>query len=208
MRRSFRALIQATALTLLGAGVIVAAASRPYIIITHDGHRVLAESKPRIEGLAAYVRLLPNRQLAVIKEELIDWKRTEAANAGLAPIALPAGSTFVEKEDKKPITHTIVGTPTPVNRDAPLTFEDGLRVRYRSAHDARQQHLTRRLQLQEELKTLEAGGTAAAGGDDQRAARANEIRKSIEDIDGAIAKLDAELETMEKDAAVQGWTLN
>ncbi len=199
-----------TLFTLLGAGIIVAATSRPYVIITHDGHRVLAESRPRVQGLEAYVRLLPNRQLAVIKEELIDWKRTEAANAGLEPIALPAGSTFVEHPAAapKPITHTIVGTPAPLNRDAAVTPEDALRVRYASAHEQRQQHLKRRLQLQEELKTLEAAGAAAAGGDDQRASRVNELRVGIEELDGAIAKLDAEIETMEKDAAVLGMTLN
>lgn len=206
MRRTVRAL-QATLLTLLGAGLLIAASQRPYVIITLDGHRVLAESKPRVEGLAAYVRLLPTRQLAVLKEEMIDWKATAAANVEAEPIAIPSGSTFVDKGKPTTIMHTITGKPTPFNPDAYKTPEDTLRARYAENVEQRQLSRTRRLQLQEEIKTLEAAGPAAAGGEDQRASKANELRKSIEDLDAVIAKLDAEIEALEKDAAVQGWEL-
>jgi len=213
MRRSstaFSKALLATALIL--PGVVLAAASRPYVIFTHDGHRVLAESKPRVEGLEAYVRLLPGRQLAVMKEEQIDWKRTEAANAGLEPVAIPSGSTFVERPAarRKPITHTIVGKPTPGNQDVPAgqTPEDTLRAQLASANEQRQQHQSRRQALLEELQTLETAGAAAAGGDDQRASRVNELRKSITDLNEAILKLNAEIEALEKEAAVQGGKLN
>ena len=215
MRRSstaFSKAFLATALILSG-GVVVAAASRPYVIFTHDGHRVLAESKPRVEGLEAYVRLLPGRQLAVMKEEQIDWKRTEAANAGLEPVAIPSGSKLVAHPvaRPKPITHTIVGKPTPGNNDVPAgqTPEDTtLRAQLASANEQREQHRSRRQALLEELKTLEAAGAAAAGGDDQRASRVNELRKSITDLNGAIIKLDTEIEALEKEAAVRGVKLN
>jgi len=209
MRRTVRVsakALQATLLTLLGAGLLVAAAQRPYVIITLDGHRVLAESKPRVEGLAAYVRLMPTRQLAVLKEEMIDWKATEAANAAGEPIAIPSGSTFVDKGKPNTIIHTITGKPAPVNPDVPAyqSPEDALRARYNGAIQQRQQSVTRRLQLQEELKALEAAGPAAAGGEDQRASQANELRKSIEELDALIAKLNAEIEALDKEAAVQG----
>ena len=209
MRRTVRVsakALQATLLTLLGAGLLVAATQRPYVIITLDGHRVLAESKPRVEGLAAYVRLMPTRQLAVLQEEMIDWKATEAANAAGEPIAIPSGSTFVDKGKPKAIIHTITGKPTPVNTDAPANQppEDTLQARYDGTLQQRQQSRARRLQLQEELKALQAAGPAAAGGEDQRASRANELRKSIEELDMLIAKLAAEIEAIEREAAFQG----
>lgn len=214
MRRSsaaFSKALLATALIL--PGVVLAAAARPYVIFTHDGHKVLAESRPRVEGLEAYVRLLPGRQLAVMKEEQIDWKRTEAANAGFEPIAIPSGSTFVERPAarRKPITHTIVGKPTPPgNQDVPAgqTQEDTLRAQLASANEQRQQHQSRRQALLEELQTLETAGAAAAGGDDQRASRVNELRKSITDLNETIIKLSAEIDALEKEAAVQGVKLN
>lgn len=212
MRRTSRVrakALQATLLSLLGAGLLVAA-QRPYVIITLDGHRVLAESKPRVEGLAAYVRLLPTRQLAVLKEEMIDWKATEAANAAAAPIAIPSGSTFVDKGKPKAIIHTITGKPAPASPDVPAyqSPEDALRARYTGAVQQRQQNLARRLQLQEELENLEAAGPAAAGGEDQSASKANELRKLIGELDIVIAKLDAELEALDREAAVQGVELN
>jgi hypothetical protein len=157
-----------------------------------------------VEGLAAYVRLLPTRQLAVLKEEMIDWKATEAANATAAPIAIPSGSTFVDKGKPKTIIHTITGKPTPVNPDAYQNLDDTLRARYAESVEQRQLSQSRRLQLQEELKALEAAGPAAAGGEDQRASKANELRKSIEDLNTVIAKLDAEIEALDKEAAIQG----
>ena len=210
MRRSLRDIFQAT--LLLGAGIIfaagslIAAGARPYIIITHDGHRFFAESKPSVRGIEAYVRLLPSRQLAVIKEELIDWKRTAEANVASEPIALPAGSTFVDK-GQTPIIHTIVGKPSPVNPEPAATPEEALRARYTSTLEQRRQTLARRMQLQDELQALVAGGAAAAGGDDQRAARANELRQEIDALDGQAAKLDAAIEAIVKEAAVLGITL-
>ena len=213
MRRSSTAFSKALLATALILPGVVLAAARPYVIFTHDGHRVLAESKPRVEGLEAYVRLVPGRQLAVMKEEQIDWKRTEAANAGREPVAIPSGSTFVERPAarRKPVTHTIVGKPTPPgNQDVPAgqTPDDTLRAQLASASEQRQQHQSRRQALLEELQTLETAGAAAAGGEDQRASRVNELRKSITDLNEAILKLNAEIEALEKEAAVQGVKLN
>ena len=208
MRRSIRATFQAILLTLSGAGIIVAAAARPYVIVTHDGHRFFAESRPRVQGLEAYVRLLPGRQLAVIKEELIDWKLTEEANAHHEPIAIPVGSTFVEKNTSpNPIIHTIVGKPSPVNLDAAQSPGDAMQVQYASLIDQRERHTTRRTQLVEDLRMLEAAGPAAAGGGDERASRVNELRRMIDEVEQELKRVNAAIASLEKEAAIQGVTL-
>lgn len=210
MRRSIRATFQAILLILSGAGFIVAAAARPYVIVTHDGHRFFAEARPRVQGLEAYVRLLPGRQLAVIKEELIDWKLTEEANAHLEPIAIPTGSTFVEKNtspNPNPIIHTIVGKPSPVNLDAAQTPGDAMQVQYASLIDQRERHTTRRTQLVEDLRMLEAAGPAAAGGGDERASRVNELRRMIDEVEQELKKVAAAIVSLEKEAAIHGVTL-
>ncbi len=113
-----RLLLMSTVTVLALAAAPPSAAADRYIVYTRDGHHFVAEARPRIEGLQAYVRLMPGRQLAVIQEELIDWPRTEAANAP-GRIAVPSDATLVHHPGPgaapagAPIVHTITGTPVP-----------------------------------------------------------------------------------------------
>jgi hypothetical protein len=185
--------------SLSGASVILAAAigfavaagdATPYTVITLDGHRFLAVSKPEVRGLEAYVRLLPRGQLAVIKEELIDWKRTEAINRKSETIAVPADATLVD------------GSGSP-RSDVGLAIAL-VRKEHAGLIDLRQKVVERQDALRAELGSLEEQDAATARAADDAPGRAARIRTVLEEIQTRLHRIDSRLERLRGEAARLG----
>ncbi|MFQ5700893.1 MAG: hypothetical protein ACE5HU_03515 [Acidobacteriota bacterium] len=155
----------------------------PYTVITLDGHRFFAQEKPRIRGLQAFFRLVPNGQLATIKEELIDWDRTAAANRPRRPIAIRGDATLVQAE-------TAGDRSDPA--DSPLVLDKEI-ARTRRLHD---RAVARRRIARRRWNELQRGGPVPTGGADDRASEAARLRHQIENLDEIIDRLAKRLEML------------
>ena len=90
--------------TVVAVLTTMSGAALAYTVVTRDGHTIVAEARPEVRGLQAFMRLTPGGQLAVISEGKIDWQRTDAvnpANPVAAPIVIPASTMMTDKSAPK-----------------------------------------------------------------------------------------------------------
>lgn len=194
-------------LILTGLSSTAVGAADAYTVVTLDGHRFSVVAKPEIRGLRAYMRLLPRGQLAVIREERIDWVRTEAANVPPKPIVVPADATLVEV-DPAPIDLKLVGGRTPavasgtrIEPSSPEKLRPGyaqealtkLEGEYARLAGKRDAAVASRATLQEELTELQRQQTSYASMDARTQRRLRELQDRIAELEALINKIEIRL---------------
>jgi hypothetical protein len=208
-----------------------------YTIITRDGHRLEVKSRPEVREGQAFVRLMPHGQLAVLRQDKIDWARTDAANPGApggeAPaIAVTSDEKLVqstpatESAPSKPREIKIMGGAAP-KETAPTKPATAVAEGSQAQKDVNKQEAIIKLQkeyadlagvrettLQQkhthetELAELQAKQTVNAGGDNPEAKRIRELQDLISQANDQLNKLEIRMNDIRSEAVQLGGSID